>query len=315
MSYSLCGNIGGNTGAISCDVRRGRPVGLIFGGAVFAPSDYASSATFQAAFKLRIQRSTGVGDKLYPFPEIQGTTDQTDANKIGTLGYGLKFVLLQGKPAYEFTMIAGTTQEKAMRKFNNVTIPGFVFDDASNVWGVGDSSGNFSGAQMLVSVTGKGFDDGQNAKATVVTISYINSSDFYDDDFFAPTTFGIGDLSGLVSVALLQTVVNAANVYHIGGTISTTELGKSINPFAYFAAALASGALWVIGTGPANTPITITSVAQDATNQGWLVTLDTTMYTALAAGTKINFAWTDPATLTTAGVTGTETPAALTLIK
>src|SRR5262249_34586365 len=146
----------------------------------------------------KIKKATGSSDKLYPFPEIQGTTDKTDANKEGSLGYGLKFVLLQGKPAYEFTMLPGTQQEKALRKFNNQTIPVFVFDDASNMWGVGDTSGNFSGANCLVSVIGKGFEDGQNPKATIITISYVNASDFFDNQYFANTTFGIGDLVGLV---------------------------------------------------------------------------------------------------------------------
>lgn len=314
MSYSLCGNIGANTGAISCDVRRGRPIGLIFGGAVFAPSDYASSAAFEAAFKLRIQRATGTSDKLFPFPEIQGSTDQTDANKTGTLGYGLKFVLLQGKPAYEFTMIAGTSQEKALRKFNNTTVPLFVFDDAGNIWGVGDSTGNFFGAQVLVSVTGKGFDDGQNAKSTVVSVSFINSSDFYDDDFFASTNFGIGDLAGLVDATLSPIAGPTSNVFHIKASIPTTELGVTVNPYDYFADALASASLWPITSG-VSTPLTVTSVAKNVAGKGWDVTLDSTAFAALGTGTKINFIWTDPATLATAGVTGTETPQAYTYTK
>lgn len=313
MSYSLCGTIGGNTGAISCDVRRGRPVGLIFGGANFVAGDYASSATFEAAFKARIQRATGSSDKLFPFPEIQGTTDQTDANKTGTLGYGLKFVLLQGKPAYEFTMIAGTTQEKAMRKFNNTTVPGWVFDDAAKVWGVGDAAGNFFGAQMLVSVTGKGFDDGANAKATEVTISYVNSSDFYDNDFFASTNFGIGDLSGLVDINLSEISANTVNVYHIKGSIPTTELGVSLNPYDYFADALAVASQWVVKANGA--AMTLTSVAKNTAGKGWDVTLDSTAFTALASGAILSFGWTDPATLATNGVTGSEVPQPFTIAK
>lgn len=306
MSYSLCGNIGRNTGAISCDVRRGRPVGLIIGGATFSPSDTATVVAFQAAFKARIQRATGQPDKLFPFPEIQGNTDQTDADKTGTLGYGLKFILLQGKPGYEFTMIAGTTQEKALRAFNNTTIPVFVFDDGGRVWGVGDAAGNFFGAQCLVSVKGKGFDDGSNVKATTVTISFINTSDFYDNDFFAPTNFGIGDLTGLVDVVLSEISAHTTNVFHIKGSIPTTELGVVLNPYDYFADALAVSSLWVVTSG--GTPITLTSVAKNTSGKGWDVTLDMTMYTALSAGAKILFGWTDPASLATGGVLNSEVP-------
>lgn len=313
MSYSLCGNIGRNTGAIACDVRRGRPLGLILGGATFSPSDTATSAAFQAAFKARIQRSTGTPDKLFPFPEIQGATDQTDADKTGTLGYGLKSILLQGKPAYEFTMIAGSTQEKALRAFNNTTIPVFVFDDGGRVWGVGDSSGNFSGAQCLVSVKGKGFDDGANPKATTMNISFIDASDFYDDAFFAPTTFGIGDLTGLVDITLSEISGHTSNVYHIKGNIPTTELGVSLNPYDYFADALAVVGMWVVTHN--GTPVTITSIAKNTAGKGWDVTLDTTMFTAIGAGDKILFGWTDPASLATGGVLNSEVPQAYTAVK
>lgn len=313
MSYSLCGNVGVNTGAISCDVRRGLPKILMVGGAEFAPSDYASQATIQAAIKARIQRAAGSSDKLFSFPEIQGNTDQTDADKIGTLGYGLKVVLLQGKPGYVFTTITGSTQEKALRKFNNKTVPVFVFDDGGNLWGTVDSEGNYFGCNCLISVKGKGFDDANNAKTTDITISFINASDFYDDAAFVQTTFGISDLAGLVDATLSEISAHTAGVFHVKATIPTTQLGVTINPYSRFADAMASASLWTAES--AGTTIPITSVAKNTAGLGWDVTLDSTAYTALASGAKISIGWVDPATLAAAGVTDTEAPEALIVTK
>src|ERR1700753_64302 len=304
MSFSICGSIGANTGPISCDVKRGRPVGMIVGGATFQPSDYASSATFQAAFKLRLQRATGTADKLYSFPEFQGNTDQTVADKTGTLGYGLVVPLSQGKPGYLFNTIAGVSQEKALRKFNNKTVPVFVFDDGGNIWGKVDSSGVFSGCDCLVSVKGKGFDDANNAKTTDITIGFINSTDFYDNPAFASTTFGIGDLQGLVDVTLAEVSPNTTNVLHIKAFIPTTQLGVTINPYDQFADALAVASNWTLSSG--GTTIAITSVAKVAGSKSWDVTADSTTYNALPAGATVLVGWADPATLATGGVTGAE---------
>lgn len=313
MSYSLCGTVGANTGAISCDVRRGRPVGLIIGAAVFALADYATQATFQTAFRARIQRATGVSDKLYPFPEIQGNTDQTAADKTGTLGYGLTQVLLQGKPGYLFTLIAGSTQEKALRKFNTKTVPVFIFDDGGNIWGKVDNLGNFSGTDVLISVKGKGFDDASNPKTTDITIGFVNASDFYDTAAFAATNFGIGDIQGLVDVTGFEVSAHTSNVFHVRLAVPTAQLGTTLNPYDQFADALAVASNWK-STG-AGATLAITSVAKNTGTKSWDITTDMTAYTALAAAAVVTFQLTDPATLATAGVTGTEMPVALSTTK
>jgi hypothetical protein len=312
---SICGSVGKNTGPIACDVKRGRPVGIVLGGAVFAPSAYATPATFQTNFVAKLKKATGASDKLYPFPEIQGNTDKTDANKEGTLGYGLKFILLQGKPAYEFDMIPGTTQEIAMRKFNNTQVPVYVFDDASNIWGVSDTSGNFSGATCLISVLGKGFDDGQNPKTTKVSISFVSAADFYDNAAFASTSFGIGDLVGLVDVVLSEKSAHTTNVFHIQGKIVTRQLGKLINIADYFLAGLSSASLWTLAKDTDGSSVTITSVAANSASDGWEFTMDTTAYTAATIGDKFRIALAAPSVLDAAGVTGIESPAYLVVTK
>jgi hypothetical protein len=135
MSFNLCGLVGGNTGGPDCDIAKARPVGLSFGGATFAASDYVDGATFKPLFVAKTKLATGDATKLFPFPELQGNTDQTEAPKTGSLGYGLKFVLLGAKPAYEFDVVAGSTLEQKLLAFDGKTLPVYVHDSGSNTWG------------------------------------------------------------------------------------------------------------------------------------------------------------------------------------
>lgn len=307
MSFSICGTVGGNIGSIDCDVRRGRPVGIIVGSAVFVAADYASSATFQTALLTKVKSAAGSASKLFPFPSIQTTNDKTDAPKEGTYGYGLKQILLQGLPAYEFIMIPGTTQEKKMRQFHNKTVPVFVFDDAGNVWGVGDTSGNFFGATCLISVIGKGFEDGQNVKGTTVQISYVNAGDFYDSAYFMSTTFSISSLKALNDGIVAPVAVNSTNVFHLGIKIPTAQIGNSVDVHLKYPTELSSSALWAAFTGVNfATTHTLTTVANDTTNGGWTVTLDTTQFGALASGAQVKIGLVAPGVLDAAGVTELE---------
>lgn len=313
--FSICGSVGNNTGAIDCDVKRGLPKGIVLGSAAFTSSDYATPASLQTSFIAKLKLATGNASKLYSFPEIQGVSDKTDANKEGSLGYGLKFILLKGKPAYEFDMVPGTAQEQEMLKWHNKDVPVFVFDDASQIWGKLDTSNNFVGAKCKISVTAKGFEDAQNPKATKVVISYINTDDFEKNGACAQTTFGIGDLVNLVDAILSEISAHTTNVFHITADILTTIVGKKLKVFDYFAAAMAAVGNWSVIVDATGVVHTITSVAQNASGKGWDLTLDNTQYTALAALAKLRFSFADPTTLDTAGVTGVETPNYLIAVK
>lgn len=308
-TFSICGQVGANTGGIDCDVTRGLPVQLIPGGASFAPSDYATNASFEAAMISKFKKASGSSDKLFPFPVIQGNTAKTTAAKYGTLGYGLEIKLLRSKQGYEFDVLAGSQLEKKLIKFDGQIVPILIFDDRSNVWGVVDSDLNFKGAKYLIGVEPKDFEDAQNAKTTKISISIIDSRDFTENAKYASTTFNSADLVGLNDATLFETTTHAANVWKIGAKILNSSINSFLNVHdtTGYAAALASGALWVAKTGATfATALTITSVADDATNGGWTVTFDSTAYTALSAGAKIKLSLVDPETLDAADVTGIE---------
>lgn len=307
--FSICGQVAANVGTVDCDVVRGVPASLIVGSGSFLTSDYATSAGFKAAFLAKIKKANTASDKLFPFPVIQGTTDKTVAAKEGNLGYGLRVVLLRSKAGYEFDVLAGSSLEKKLMKFNNKTIPVYVFDDSSNIWGVVNGAGTFSGAQYLLTVEPRGFGDGQNPKTTKISISIIDSKDFTENSKFASTDFSTSDLVGLLDAVLFQTAVNASNVYHIGAKVLTDALNSFVDVHAnsVYATGLAASANWVAKTGTTfATTLALTTVADDPTNGGWTVTFDTTAYAALASGAQIKLNFADPAVLDTAGISGIE---------
>lgn len=313
---NLCGLVGGNTGVVLCDRVRGLPKKLVVGGKAFDPSDYATPDALQAAIKAAVKLPTGDSDKLFPFPEIGGTTIQTDALKTATLGYGLKQITIEGRPGYEYQVQVGQTTFQQMRKFNRAIVPVYTIDDGNAMWSTRDASTQIvTGEMAQLFVSGNGFGDGTAPFVATVSIAYQSAGDFNDFSAYAVLNFNINEARGLLSVALSEYAVHAANVYHIAGLIPTAQLGVSLNveTDGDNGTIMADEAMWVLKKADGTT-VAITSVA-DVVGKGWTVTIDSTAYGALATGTKLFLSWVGPVALDAADVTELENVDPLILIK
>jgi hypothetical protein len=313
MSQNLCGFVGGNTGEVKCDRSRGIPKKISVGGKVFQPADYATPDLFQAAFKAAHKLSNGDPDKLYAFPEIGGTTEQTDALKSASLGYGFKQITIEGRPAYTYQAIVGQTAFQKMRRFNRAIVPVYTCDDANSEWGTYNSDKSWNGELAQIFVSGNGFGDGSKAMVADISVAYMSAGDFNDSSKYMPLNFNINEAKGLLDVELSEYAAHAANVYHIQGLVETAQLGRFLNTALDFGADMANISMWS-ATKADGTAFTITSVAY-VTGLGWTVTLDSTMYTALASGGQIFLTWVGPTALDAADVTGLEVVAPLVLVK
>jgi hypothetical protein len=306
MSFNLCGAIGDNTGEVDCDITRGNPIKIAPGGATFSSSDYADQTTMDAAILTKLLLPNGNSQKLYPFPVIQGTTDQTEAAKTGSLGYGLKIKLLRSKPGYEFDVLAGTSLEKRLIAFDGQIIPLYILDDKSQFAGVKDSSGTFKGANYLIGVEPRPYGDAQNPKTTKITISIVDTQDFTENAYFYKTALSSSSIVGLKNVVLSEPSAHSTNVYKIKMKIPTSVLGGDLDIYDDFGTAIAA-LTFTAGTGASyGASLAITSVAVDATLKALTVTFDSTAFTALASGTKIKLTPPTPAVLDAADVTGIE---------
>lgn len=313
MSQNLCGFVGDNTGGIKCDRARGIPKKFSVGGKVFQPADYASEDAFQAAFKAAHKLETGNSDKLFAFPEIGGTTDQTDAVKTAALGYGLKQITIEGRPAYSYQVVVGQAQFQALRDFNRAIVPVFTTDDGNVTWGTYNSDKTWNGELAQLFISGNGFGDGSKAMVADVAVSYMSASDFNDSSKYMPLNFNVNEAKGLLSVQLSEYLAHTTNVYRIQALVETAQLGKFLNQELDFATVMADVDMWKL-VKEDGTPVTITSVA-DAAGKGWVFTIDSTAYTALASGTKLFLSWIKAPDLDAADVVGVETPAPYVIVK
>lgn len=304
-NISICGGVGDNTGPIECDVRRGIPKLPLLGGASFAPADYISSEVFEPLFVAKTKLANGSPDKLFPFPEIQNVANNTEANVTGTAGLGLQFVLREGKPAYTFGVVIGSSLEKQLRKFNTQIVPMFMLDSNGNVWGKLDADGNFVGCRVQVFVSPKPWSDGASVDTeyTLVSLTYQSAQEYADETACAQTDFTVSDLEGLVNVYGSQPAAAVSNVYKILWSPKGTSLTNKAKIFDLYADELAVASLWSMATGATfGTPLAITSVAKDTTLGCWTVTADSTAHTALPAGAKIQIRLDPPADLEAADV-------------
>jgi hypothetical protein len=306
MSLNLCGSIGANTGGIDCDITRGNPVKICPGGATFSPSDYADQTTMDAAILSKLILATGNTQKLYPFPVIQGTTDQTEAAKTGSLGYGLKIKLLRSKAGYEFDVLAGTALEKRLIAFDGQIVPLLILDDKSQFAGVKDSSSYFKGANYLIGVEPQPYGDAQNAKTTKITISIVDTQDFTENAYFYKTALASSNIVGLKDVILSEPQAHSTNVYKIKMKIPTSKLNGDLDIWDDYGSLIAA-LTFTAGTGTNyGTSLAITSVAVDNTLKALTVTFDSTAYGLLASGAKIKLIPPTPTVLDAADVTGVE---------
>jgi hypothetical protein len=307
MATSLCGSSNfKNTGAIPCDITRGLPIMIIPGGAEFPEEEYANVATMDAAFIGKMKLDNGDSQKLYPFPVIQGNTNQTEAAKFGTLGYGLREKLVRSKPAYEFDVKAGSQLEKQLMSFDGQTIPLFIFDDKSQVWGVKNSGLDFVGAKWQIGVEPQPYGDGQNSVATKITISIIDSRDFVENAFVhVSQDLLTSNMTGLIDIQLTY-ISNTANVFKIGLFIPTTKLDEQLNVYDEYGADIAALDFTAWGGDNFNEEVPVTSSAIDATLKALTVTIDTAAWTALPIGGSIELRGPTVAELDAADVNGYE---------
>lgn len=316
MSTDFCSTSGGNTGPVKCDKKRGVPKKIVIGSKTFSSSEYADAATLQAAILAAINLSNGDANKLFPFPEILEIAVTTEGNTTGSLALGPIRRLRKGRPGYTFSCEIGHYQFQQLLAWDNTTVPVYTFDDKNSWWAYRaaaaantPNTNPLKGEMFLLTIQGNGFEDGANAATGVCTfdLSAISVDDFEKRSVYASIPdLSAGDLEGLKDVMLSEPQAHASNVYKIMMTIPVPKVGGDMNIYDDYGAAIAA-LTFTAGTGTNYaTPLTITSVAVDATLKALTVTFDSTAYTALASGAKIKLTPPNVAALVAASITGIE---------
>ena len=304
MAYSNCANSGVNTGSILCDKSKANARQHFIGGLQIT----STTTTLQADLKAASLLPKSNTSKLYPLPIIQDATSKKDANKEGNLNYGFKITLIEGKPAYEYKVFGGTSLVKQLRKLNNKTVRVFELDDDNALWGT-EIGTKIVGYQAKLFFDGQLLGDAQKAENGVITfqLSILDNAEYFDKaKYFDVTSVDMTQIKALNDVQIVTTAATVANVFKLTGKITTAQAGVSLNVHDTYPTELSAAGLWVSYSGAANTTIPITSVANDVTNGGYTVTLDSATYTALASGTSVSIGLAAPSVLDAADVVDTE---------
>lgn len=307
MSLSRCAISVANTGEIACDKSRGvlKKI-MIFNGSV-AEADRTDEEELFNYLVTCSKLSKSASNKLFVINEAQDIVDASEANTEGTLGLGFKSVIREGRPAYTVKMFGGADLLKRLRTFNNQTIRLFEWDANSTLWGT-KSGTNFKGFQAKLFFTGNKLATGQNVEEGIITftISILNTSEYFDNAYWAALTGNIEDIVPLIDVPLAY-VSNVTNVHKISMKVLDSNLIEPFNIYEDYGALIAALSAQFSaksGAGDPTTALTITSIAVDAALEVLTVTYDSTEYTAATGNIKL--IPPTPAQLDTADVTGIE---------
>lgn len=305
MSLTLCSSNLPNAGAPLCDKSRGIPRYLVIGDKEFLPADYVSIAAFKAAFKAATLLARGTAGKLIVLPLTVDVANKTAADKTGTLNQGFTEVLLEGFPAFDLGVQISNRHAQILRGLNGQNVNGFIFDQNFNGWGTMTATPGWRGEAMKLFVPGDNFTDGQSSKVVAINVAFTNVVEFKNSSRYFTVDFNVGDYGNLKDVDLTIAVASVANVHNITGKIKTGAINKLLDIYLDYSTALANAARWTCVNNQTGAAFTITSVATNAGGY-WVVTLDSTAWTALGSGDSVTLNYAAPSVLDAAGATGIE---------
>lgn len=315
---NICSSLGVNTGQILCDPKKGVPKKLVLGAATFISTDWDVAGEFLTKLIAKINQAQGASDKMYPFPLIEGNTDNSEAAVFGNLGYGAKLKLRDGLPSYSFQVRCGESLFKKLRAFDSLEIPCGVCDANNRYWGTISAAGIFSGYTALISVTGNGFEDGNAAekKTATIDVSLTSASEFYDKSAWIDGV-SESDLKGLVGFQLAK-VGAVSGTTKFEAKVPQSELAglrTVVNLADFYSAELASASKWdaisataaeiAAGTAP-HTALGVTAATYNSSDKTWSITFTAGAYATVSTGDTIRVFLKDPATLYAAGIVGVE---------
>ncbi len=306
--FTLCASVNAvNTGGVNCDKSMGKLKYLLKTDKEFSSSDYASATAFIAALRAAGLLARNDGNKLFTFPLLLDLQDNSTQNTTGSLGDGPVEVLQEGAPGFTGGFKANSRQVQNLRSLANASAGRYLCVDENNViWGYKTSADKFIGIKLDVFVSSDRFRAQGAVKGQVISISASDPSEFAQSRYIAmPSTFVATDYGVLLDVQLYSKVAPSSNVFKVDGLVQTSEVKNSQSAYTNFGAALVA-ACWYAKNVATGAAITITSVAVDAVNLCYTVTLDSTTWSGLSSGAVVEIGWNAPTVLDANNVTGVE---------
>ena len=314
LNLPECGGITSifNSGEPFCDFVRRIAKHLFFAdkGVSFTPADRATRASFIAAMKVKTRNPRG--NRIYPVFDLSNFEDKTKEATRGTVGnLSLTDIILQDAiPSFAFQHYKGEIFHKMLYAAQNANLEVFFLDSAYVLYGTALGQGNIKGFSLseLYVETPKFATASETAKYPF-SITLANLSEFKENAASIQLDSTALSVKGNVDVQL-EKVSQAANVINIA---VTGRGGKNMGDL--FSTELAAIGAWKITNTQTGAVVTVTSVTYNSSLGYYVVTADTTAYTNLTTGQKMNVDLVATAALTVLGVDGFESLGFVQIVK
>jgi len=287
-----------NVGVPPCDLAKKKMKGVIFAdkGVVFSGSDIASVAAFIAAVKTATTAARG--SRVYPIWDILNFEDNTGDPSTGSIGNLTTATIITSDaiPSFSFGYNGTEARHKRIAGMIGASLDIFFVDEAYAVYGTQVAEGQFGGFSLIQAYADTSkfiVSDAVNQYRFRVTLGSI--AEYRDQSLYVVANVGLLAAVGLVNVQLseLSKTGGAVKVLAIadGGTNLEPLYTTDISALTWTATNLQTGAAH-----------TVTSVADAPSDDAYLVTLDSTQWTALSSGDQVQINGPTAAALTAAGV-------------
>ena len=309
MATSVCGTTAKNTAMVGCAETPGKPKYFAIWGGSLDASEQATAATICAAFLADSELSKTASAKLFPLP-VRQNMEVTKGNAVTqSFSNGIEIQVRDGLPTYKLNFYTTLQQMKALYAFNQKSLRFIIQDDGLKVWGTLDASSNFIGAQGIMTVDMLDFKpDDQLNNIGSVSITLTDLYELKEGRYYvAPGKSLPSTTTDMLDVQLYEKGAAASNALKVSAKIDIAEAGKFVDLYADYSATLFNTAsLWTAKNVTTGAAFTITSLASNAAGYG-VLTLDSTLHTALPSGGKVEISTVLPPALKVGGVTGIET--------
>ena len=283
-------NCGGTTGTFNsgvnlCDIIKDIPYGLLLmdAGVEFSAGERADVATFIAAIKTKTRAARGA--RVYPLWDLvnfEDTTKEATRGSVGNLSTS-DIKLVDAVPGFKFGHYKGELFHQKLSKAEREKLRLMIIDQNFAIYGTKKASGAMTGYSLNeFSVDPSKFATPQGAAQYPFNVVLASLLEYKDNLAFVQCDSTLANISGLVDVNL-SLFSQSTNVMKV----KVLTDGDQQNLGDNYDTELAAVGAWVAKNKQTGATFTITSVVWDATNKVWTITLDSTMWTALASGDKV----------------------------
>jgi len=271
-----------NVGLPPCDLAKKKLKAVIFAdkGVRFSAAETATVAAFIAAVKAKAVAPRG--GRIYLISDLLNYEDSTGDPSTGGVGNlsTATIVTNDAVPVFRFGYNGTEARHARISAMNSSSLDIFFVDDGWAVYGTLDG-GEFAGYSVMQSYayTSKFIgSDAVNQYSFRVTLGDI--TEYRENSKYIVANSGLAAAAGLVNTQLseLSKVGGAVKVLAIadGGTNLEPIYGTAISALTWTATNLQTGAAH-----------TVTSSADAPADDAYLITLDSTAWTALDSGDKV----------------------------